>query len=87
MADGLAGARNGLDEQTQVGVERVLALSTDKAADASSVLGQTKRLAERLTAWYANRYELPYLSVRFGNVIGSRGSVLPALRIEISRSR
>ena len=40
------------------------------------MLGHTKRLAERLTAWYADRTGQPYLSVRFGNVLGSRGSML-----------
>ena len=50
----------------EVGVRNFVNISTDKAADASSVLGQTKRLAERLTAWYANRYDaaLPVGAVR-----------------------
>ena len=67
------------------GVEHFVNISTDKAADATSVLGQTKRLSERLTAWYAARSGLPYLSVRFGNVLGSRGSVLDTFRAQISR--
>ena len=67
------------------GVRHFVNISTDKAADATSVLGQTKRLAERLTAWYANETGLPYLSVRFGNVLGSRGSVLDAFRSQIDR--
>ena len=69
----------------EVGVRNFVNISTDKAADASSVLGQTKRLAERLTAWYANRYELPYLSVRFGNVLGSRGSVVHTFKAQIEQ--
>jgi dTDP-glucose 4,6-dehydratase len=48
-----------------------------------SVLGYTKRLAERITADAAEASGLPYLSVRFGNVLGSRGSVLPTFRAQI----
>ncbi|MHA6509076.1 polysaccharide biosynthesis protein [Tessaracoccus sp. Y1736] len=67
------------------GVKHLVNISTDKAADASSVLGRTKRLAERLTAWFAERHHLRYLSVRFGNVLGSRGSVLHSFRAQIER--
>ncbi|MGD7708193.1 polysaccharide biosynthesis protein [Microlunatus sp. Y2014] len=67
------------------GVERFVNISTDKAADPSSVLGRTKRYAERLTASYAEQYETPYLSVRFGNVLGSRGSMLHTFRAQIKR--
>ena len=52
-------------------------VSTDKAANPTSVLGRSKRIAERLTAWAAAETGRPYLSVRFGNVLGSRGSMLP----------
>ena len=64
-------------------VERFVNISTDKAADPTSVLGQTKRMAEQLTS-HAGRIESgTYLSVRFGNVLGSRGSVLPLFRAQI----
>lgn len=57
----------------------VVNISTDKAADPTSILGWTKRLTERLTADAARRNPTGrYLSVRFGNVLGSRGSVLTA---------
>lgn len=55
-------------------------ISTDKAANPTSVLGHSKRVAEKLTAWMAEETGKPYLSVRFGNVIGSRGSMLPTFR-------
>jgi FlaA1/EpsC-like NDP-sugar epimerase len=67
------------------GVRHFVNISTDKAADATSVLGQTKRLSERLTSWYAHDTGMPYISVRFGNVLGSRGSVLDAFRAQIDR--
>ncbi len=69
----------------EVGVDHFVNISTDKAAEPSSVLGCTKRMAERLTAWYAARYDLRYLSVRFGNVLGSRGSVLYTFRAQIEQ--
>jgi FlaA1/EpsC-like NDP-sugar epimerase len=58
------------------GVQRFVHVSTDKAADPVSVLGYSKRVAERLTAEVGREHGLPYMSVRFGNVLGSRGSVL-----------
>ncbi|MHB1010803.1 MAG: polysaccharide biosynthesis protein [Propionibacteriaceae bacterium] len=69
----------------EVGVTHFVNISTDKAADATSVLGRTKRLAERLTAWYAAQYSQSYVSVRFGNVLGSRGSVLHTFKAQIER--
>lgn len=70
------GTLNVLRAAQKHGVERFVNVSTDKAADATSVLGKTKRLAEELTAWMAEQTQHTYLSVRFGNVLGSRGSML-----------
>ena len=72
-----------LEAAVDVGVERFVNISTDKAADPCSVLGYTKRLAERLTAAAADRGDGVFLSVRFGNVLGSRGSVLTAFAKQI----
>jgi FlaA1/EpsC-like NDP-sugar epimerase len=58
-------------------------ISTDKAADPVSVLGYAKKIAERLTAHMAGQADGMYLSVRFGNVLGSRGSVLGALSAQV----
>ncbi|WFE40545.1 nucleoside-diphosphate sugar epimerase/dehydratase [Micromonospora sp. WMMD998] len=58
-------------------------ISTDKAANPTSVLGYTKRITERLTAHQAQRLGGTYLSVRFGNVLSSRGSVLTAFQAQI----
>ena len=66
-----------------VGVEKFVNISTDKAADPISVLGYSKRIAERLTAHYAQHASGSFVSVRFGNVLGSRGSVLHAFRAQI----
>ncbi len=70
------GSLNVLEAADRHGVQRLVNISTDKAADPISVLGKSKRLAEELTASFAARTGRQYVSVRFGNVLGSRGSVL-----------
>lgn len=77
------GTLNVLEAATHVDVERFVNISTDKAADPTSVLGYTKRIAEQLTAGFARRDTGTYLSVRFGNVLGSRGSVLGAFERQV----
>lgn len=77
------GTLNVLDAAMSSGVETFINISTDKAANPTSVLGHSKRLAERLTAWAAQQSGRSYLSVRFGNVIGSRGSMLPTFIAQI----
>ncbi|MSV48607.1 MAG: NAD-dependent epimerase/dehydratase family protein [Actinobacteria bacterium] len=79
------GTQNLLELAGEFGVDRFVNISTDKAADASSVLGQTKRIAEQLTSHAGKEHSGTYLSVRFGNVLGSRGSVLPLFREQIAQ--
>lgn len=74
------GTRNVLAAARSVNVETFVNVSTDKAANPTSVLGYSKRLGEKLTAWSAEVTGRRYLSVRFGNVIGSRGSMLPTFQ-------
>ena len=71
------GTYNVLCAADRAGVKTFINVSTDKAADPISILGLSKRLAERLTSWMGQQNGGRYLSVRFGNVIGSRGSMLP----------
>ncbi len=78
------GTQNVLTAARHASVRRFVNISTDKAADPTSVLGYTKRLAEKLTASTAKETDGTYLSVRFGNVLGSRGSVLTAFRSQIA---
>jgi FlaA1/EpsC-like NDP-sugar epimerase len=73
-----------LEAAAACGAESFVNISTDKAADPVSVLGYSKRVAERLTAHMAGRAAGTYLSVRFGNVLGSRGSVLTALSAQVA---
>jgi FlaA1/EpsC-like NDP-sugar epimerase len=80
----VVGTRNVLDAAHAVGVETFVNISTDKAARPTCVLGWSKRVAERLTASF-NGDGGHYVSVRFGNVLGSRGSVVPAFLEMINR--
>ena len=81
------GTLNVLDAATAANCTRFVNISSDKAADPTSVLGYSKRVAERLTANAADQTHLPYVSVRFGNVLGSRGSVLDAFRAQCLAGR
>jgi FlaA1/EpsC-like NDP-sugar epimerase len=78
------GTRTVLAAADLVGVERFVNISTDKAANPCSVLGWSKRIAERMTAEQARGAAGTYLSVRFGNVLGSRGSVLASFARQIA---
>ena len=73
-----------LETAAACGAESFVNISTDKAADPVSILGYSKRIAERLTAHMASRAGGTYLSVRFGNVLGSRGSVLTTLSAQVA---
>jgi FlaA1/EpsC-like NDP-sugar epimerase len=77
------GTVNVLQSCIRANVLRFVNISTDKAADPTSVLGYTKRIAERLTASAVTPRDSVFLSVRFGNVLGSRGSVLSTFRAQI----
>ncbi len=78
------GTRNVLQAAYEANVPVFVNISTDKAADPVSVLGHSKRTTERLTAGITPPHNGRYLSVRFGNVLGSRGSVLTAFRTQIA---
>lgn len=80
----ILGTLNLLDASALNGVEAFVNISTDKAANPSSALGLSKRIAERLTAATALEVkDAKYVSVRFGNVLGSRGSVLTVFEKQI----
>jgi FlaA1/EpsC-like NDP-sugar epimerase len=80
----VVGTVNLLSAAAASAVECFVNVSTDKAANPVSVLGCSKRVAERLTAGYAQAASGRYVSVRFGNVLGSRGSVLKTFELQIA---
>jgi len=81
----ILGTQTVLEAAAASGAESFVNISTDKAADPVSVLGYSKKIAERLTAHMAGQADGTYLSVRFGNVLGSRGSVLGALSAQVKK--
>ncbi|MCW0212442.1 MAG: polysaccharide biosynthesis protein [Pseudonocardia sp.] len=81
------GTRHVLDAALNCGAERFVNISTDKAANPISVLGRSKRVGERLVASLSEQTDGSYLSVRFGNVLGSRGSVLTTFADQITAGR
>ncbi|WP_235950279.1 polysaccharide biosynthesis protein [Phycicoccus flavus] len=86
MKTNVIGTQNVIDAARAVGVTTFVNISTDKAANPSCVLGYSKRVAERLTA-AADALEPTsrYVSVRFGNVLGSRGSVVVGFTEQIRK--
>ena len=78
------GTLNVLEAAADIGVERFVNISTDKAADPVNVLGYTKCIAEGLTAAFADDHHGTFLSVRFGNVLGTSGSVLKTFESQIA---
>jgi FlaA1/EpsC-like NDP-sugar epimerase len=81
----VVGTQNVLAAAAMFEVNTFINISTDKAADPTSVLGRTKLETERLTAQVKTSGSQRYVSVRFGNVLGSRGSVTTAFRYQIEK--
>ncbi len=78
------GTRNVVDACIDHGIERFVQISTDKAAEPSSIMGATKRVCEMIVRTAAKDYQnTTFVCVRFGNVLGSRGSVIPVFQEQI----
>ena len=80
VANNVLGTRSIVETADSCGVERLVLISTDKAVHPANVYGATKRLAEMIVLDAARRTGRAYSVVRFGNVLGSRGSVVPLFK-------
>ena len=79
------GTKNIVEASNQFGVEQFIMVSTDKAVRPTSVMGVTKRVSEMVTHCHVSSNATRFLSVRFGNVIGSEGSVVHLFKKQIER--
>ena len=82
----IGGTLSLLEAAVAAGVDRFVLVSTDKAVRPTNVMGASKRVAEMLVADAARRTGKPYVSVRFGNVLGSTGSVVPIFQEQLEKS-
>lgn len=84
VTNNVVGTQNVVGVAAETGVERLVMISTDKAVRPTSIMGATKRLAEMIVLRAAERSNRQYSVVRFGNVLGSRGSVVPLFKRQIA---
>ena len=80
----IMGTKNVAEACDQHGVERFVLVSTDKAVNPTSVMGATKRVAEIIVQSISFYSKTKFAAVRFGNVLGSRGSVIPLFKAQIA---
>jgi FlaA1/EpsC-like NDP-sugar epimerase len=85
VSNNILGTKNVVNAAIESDVDQLVMISTDKAIRPVNVMGATKRLAELLVLDAANRTGKEFSVVRFGNVLGSRGSVVPLFKRQIAR--
>jgi FlaA1/EpsC-like NDP-sugar epimerase len=84
VTNNIMGTKNIVEAALKHNVQRLVMISTDKAIRPISVMGATKRMAEMLVLDAAHQHQRAFTVVRFGNVLGSRGSVVPRFKRQIA---
>nr|WP_214785203.1 nucleoside-diphosphate sugar epimerase/dehydratase [Exiguobacterium sp. s183] len=85
VKNNIYGTKNVAEMADEFGASRFVMISTDKAVNPTNVMGSTKRIAEMVVQHLAKSSETKYAIVRFGNVLGSRGSVIPLFKSQIAK--
>ncbi|MGE0866410.1 MAG: polysaccharide biosynthesis protein [Vicinamibacterales bacterium] len=85
ITNNVIGTQNVVEAAIAAGTRRLVAISTDKAVAPTSIMGASKRMAEWIVIDAARRAQREYSVVRFGNVLGSRGSVVPFFKHQIEQ--
>jgi len=83
VTNNVLGTRNVAEVSAEFGVEHLVMISTDKAVRPTNIMGATKRVAEQIVQEIAEAHKRKFVAVRFGNVLGSRGSVVPTFLRQI----
>jgi FlaA1/EpsC-like NDP-sugar epimerase len=84
IKNNVVGTRTVAMAAAEFGVEKMVMISTDKAVNPTSVMGCTKRVAELFVQQFCTRSQTQFVTVRFGNVLGSSGSVIPIFKQQIA---
>jgi len=84
VTNNVLGTKSVVDAALAYGTEHFVLISTDKAVQPKSVMGATKRVAEMIVRDAADRFSSNFVTVRFGNVLGSRGSIVPIFKRQIA---
>ena len=83
IKNNVVGTRVVATAAAEFGVEKMVMISTDKAVNPTSVMGCSKRVAEMFVQQFSTRCDMQFVTVRFGNVLGSSGSVIPIFKQQI----
>ena len=83
IKNNVGGTRNVAEMAGKYNTQRFILISTDKAVNPTNIMGATKRICEMIIQTMNKKYDTEYVAVRFGNVLGSNGSVIPLFKKQI----